>query len=374
MQQKFGNFETDEIDITLCNAIEEHYRDDERADSLISQYIKAINNTDKSELPFKLVYNFNGLKDLKKEGFLTRTASSKLLTVADFVKEYELGEVQKEETGLKRVINSVKRFFTKREFRGNIDLLTEGEELRKVKILFQNGTYSLECGESKGKKYGDIYMYEAKCKIDDYDEIDKVEEEYDIRLSNKDISRFDITIYKLLKNLESLNIRAEDRDLNNLAEGYLKSIISKELSYEVENLLDITYDLGCFEYISEDILSDYDLKQLKKKSKYAEKIGIAKVEYNDNEEELSEELISNLNNSGYFCKIADETDLDEQNKMALERLNEKIKNKSGVEGDEESIVKEIAKENGISLKVNNIVKSLQQLKVEILDKKLKENN
>lgn len=373
LHDRFGEFNNDEIDVTLCKTIEEHYKEN-NSDEVLKEYINAINEADKEKLPFKLVYNFNGMKDLRKEGFLSRVAANRLINSAEFCYDNELADVQKEEKGLKRVINNFKKFFSKREFRGNINLLTEGEKTRKIKVLFKDGTYSLECGESKGKKYGDVYMYEAKCKIDDYDEIDKIEETHDLTLSNKEISRLDISIYKLLKNFAKLNPRAEESELNNLAEGYLNAIISKEVKGDVENYLEITYDLGCFDYISENVLSDYDLKQLNKKAKFAEKIGLANIEYSEEENKMSKSLIKELKHKDYFCKIADESDLDENNKKALEKLNQKIQEKKESNNDEQSIVNELAKENGIALKINNITKTIKQLKIELLDKYLKENN
>lgn len=373
LHEKFGDFENKEVDITLCKALEEHFKQD-KSDEIIKKYIDAINEIDKEKLPFKLAYNFDGLKDLRKEGFLTRGAVNKLVTIADFCDYNKLADVKKEEKGLKRVINSVKKFFSKREFRGNIEFLNEGEKSRKIIITFKDGVYSLECGKSKGKKYGDVYVYDAKCIIDDDKEIDKIRKLYDIKLSNKDISRIDITVFKLLKNFEKLNTRVEDRDLNELAEQYIRTIVSKELGYEVDKQLDIIYDLGCFDYISEEVLSDYDIKQLKKKAKFAEKIGLAEIKYSEDSEEPSDELKKLIFKDEYFCKVADENDLDDKDKKAIEEFDRNVKerlefNKNKSEID---IISELAKENNIALKFNNIKKTLKELRCEIIEKIVQE--
>lgn len=373
LQSKFGDFIKDEIDITLCKALEEHYKEEE-SDEIIKKYIDAINDKNKAKLPFEMVYNFNGMKDLKREGFLNKTAINKLSRVADTYLEYGLANVQKEETGFKRIISSVKRFFSKREFHGNIPLLTEGEKSRKIKIEFNNGLYTLECGNSKGKKYGDVYIYDAKCKIDEEEEIDKMEELYDLHLSNKEISRLDTNIYKLLKYFENFNIRMEDRDLNNLAESYLQTIISKEVKYDVQNLLEINYDFTYLDDVDEEIISDSDKKQIRKKAKFAEKIGLAYIELDGEEQNIDNKIIEEIKNEQYFCKIADENDLDEENKKALEKVNEQIKEEAEKlgKGQEETALMQIAKSKGISLRAgNNQKKTLEQLKLEIIEQMLK---
>ncbi len=148
---KYGDFENSEVDITLCKALEEYYTKGE-SEEIIRKYIEAVNQKDREKLPIEIVYNFNGMKDLRREGFLTRSSANKLMIVADFCEENNLANVQKEETGIKRMINSVKRFFSKREFHGNINLLPEGEKARKIKIEFKNGVYSLEVRKNKRKE------------------------------------------------------------------------------------------------------------------------------------------------------------------------------------------------------------------------------
>ncbi len=234
----------------------------------------------------------------------------------------------------------------------------------------------LKFGKTKGKKYGDIYIYDAKSKTNDLEEIQKIKELYDLNLNNKEIIRLDITIYRLLKDFEKLNIRVEDRDLNNLAESYLHSIISKEVRYDVKSLLEITYDLGNLDYVSEQVLSDNEKKQIRKKAKFAEKIGLAVIIDEEDEGFKSDEkLIKDLEAEGYFYKIADEKDLDDKNKLALEILKDKIKNKLDEIGEnkEEIAIEQIAKEKEIKLKSNNNLKKPQeQLKIEIVEKIVKE--